>query len=576
MIDLKKYTVKPERKRLFIPEDYSIDSWESLKPYFEYLLNQNPDSKEAMEKYLLEVNEIDAVVDEEAAWRYIRMTCDTQNEEHSGRYQVFVQEILPHISIYSDKLNRKIVENPFVNELDSEYYKTYFRSLKNEIELFREENVTLAAEEQSIAQEYSALTGKLTIEHDGKTITLQQAGKYLESHDRTVRETVWRKVAECRKQTWDEVNNIFEKMLVLRAKIAENCGFSSYTDYKYAALERFDYSRKDCAEFHESVEKVIKPLLLSFASERKELLGLKHLRPWDMSVDIFGDTPLKPFQDGNELVEKSVQILEKLNPALGKMIALMAQNGYMDVESRIGKAPGGYNYPLAESGIPFIFMNAAGSQSDITTMLHESGHAVHSFVTRDIPLNALKNTPSEVAEVASMTMELLTLDYYDVFYADEKDRIRAQKEQIMRALTVFPWVAAIDAFQHWVYDNPSHTCEERLNEWTKIYYRFHGTEIDWSGFEENVAQMWTRQLHIFELPFYYIEYAFAQLGAIAIWRNYKENPEKALGQYLEALHLGYTKTIPEIYNAAGVSFHFSADYVRELADFCQKEYEKLK
>ncbi|MBX7242944.1 MAG: M3 family oligoendopeptidase, partial [Bacteroidia bacterium] len=231
MIDLKKYTVKPERKRLFIPEDYSIDSWESLKPYFEYLLNQNPDSKEDMEKYLLEVNEIDAVVDEEAAWRYIRMTCDTQNEEHSSRYQVFVQEILPHISIYSDKLNRKILENPFVNELDSEYYKTFFRSLKNEIELFREENVTLAAEEQSIAQEYSALTGKLTIEHEGKTITLQQAGKYLESHDRTVRETVWRKVAECRKQTWDEVNNIFEKMLVLRAKIAENCGFSSYTDY---------------------------------------------------------------------------------------------------------------------------------------------------------------------------------------------------------------------------------------------------------------------------------------------------------------------------------------------------------
>lgn len=575
MIDLQKYTVKPLKTRIYVPEDYKIDSWDSLKPYFERLLDQNPDSKEALERYLLAVNEIDAIVDEEVAWRYIHMTCDTQNEKNTSDYQYFVQEILPHVSIYSDKLNRKIMENPFVRALDLDYYKTFFRSLKNEISLFREENVHLSAEDQSLAQEYSGIMGKMVIEHEGKTLTLQQAVKFLESRDRFVRETVWKKIEACRELAWEEANNIFEKMLKIRTQIAVNAGFSSYTDYKYAVLERFDYNRQDCTTFHEAVEKQIRPLLIQFAEERKIKLGLESLRPWDMTVDIFGETPLRPFTDGNDLIEKSITVLKKLNPSLGEMIALMAQNGYMDVESRIGKAPGGYNYPLAESGIPFIFMNAAGSQSDVTTMLHESGHAVHSFITRDIKLNALKNTPSEVAEVASMAMELLTLEHYDTFYPNNQDKIRAQKEQIMRALTLFPWVAAVDVFQHWVYDNPEHTSAERLAEWTRIYKRFHGTEIDWSGLEAHQAQMWVRQLHIFEIPFYYIEYAFAQLGAIAIWRNHKLNPEKALNQYLNALHLGYTKTIPELYNAAGVSFHFSAEYVKELADFCKQEYDKL-
>lgn len=566
---------KPTKNRSFIPNDYKIENWESLMPFYAYLLDQNPDSPAELEQFLREVSELDAVVEEDLAWRYIHMTCDTQNEENAASYQFFVQEILPHLSIYADKLNRKIADNPYWDDLDPVFYKTYFRSLKNEIALFREKNIALYTEEQSLTHEYSGIMGKMTIEHDGEIITLQQAAKFLESKDRELRETVWRKIATRRMEDTKALDELFDKLVKVRHTIAQNAGFQSYTDFKYAALGRFDYTRKDCEVFHDSVEKVVKPFLNVFAEERKKQLGLTDLRPWDASVDIFGGQPLTPFANGKELVSKSVKVLRHLRPELGDMIALMEEIHYLDVESRIGKAPGGYNYPLAESGVPFIFMNAAGSQSDVTTMLHEAGHAIHSFVSRDIPINALKRTPSEMAEVASMTMELLTLDYYDEFYADETERKRAQKEQIMRSLTVFPWIATVDAFQHWIYDNPTHNQAERKNKWIELHKRFQGEELNWEGIENVREYMWMRQLHIYEIPFYYIEYAFAQLGAIAIWRNYKQNPSKALNDYLTALELGYTRTLPELYNIAGVSFNFSTDYVQELINFCWEEYKKL-
>lgn len=566
---------KPTKNRSFIPNDYKIENWESLMPFYAYLLDQNPDSPAELEQFLREVSELDAVVEEDLAWRYIHMTCDTQNEENAASYQFFVQEILPHLSIYADKLNRKIADNPYWDDLDPVFYKTYFRSLKNEIQLFREKNIALYTEEQSLTHEYSGIMGKMTIEHDGEIITLQQAAKFLESKDRDLRETVWRKIATRRMEDTKALDELFDKLVKVRHTIAQNAGFQSYTDFKYAALGRFDYARKDCEVFHDSVEKVVKPFLNVFAEERKKHLGLTDLRPWDASVDIFGGQPLTPFANGKELVSKSVKVLRHLRPELGDMIALMEEIHYLDVESRIGKAPGGYNYPLAESGVPFIFMNAAGSQSDVTTMLHEAGHAIHSFVSRDIPINALKRTPSEMAEVASMTMELLTLDYYDEFYADETERKRAQKEQIMRSLTVFPWIATVDAFQHWIYDNPTHNQAERKNKWIELHKRFQGEELNWEGIENVREYMWMRQLHIYEIPFYYIEYAFAQLGAIAIWRNYKQNPSKALNDYLAALELGYTRTLPELYNIAGVSFNFSTDYVQELINFCWEEYKKL-
>jgi len=277
-----------------------------------------------------------------------------------------------------------------------------------------------------------------------------------------------------------------------------------------------------------------------------------------------------------ELIDSSIEVFTRLHPYFGECLSIMKEMGYLDLDSKQGKAPGGYNYPLYEIGVPFIFMNAVGTQRDLITMMHEGGHAVHSFLTRDLELTEFKDFPSEVAELASMSMELFTMDHWDVFYSDPEELRRAKLEQMQRVLSGLPWMATVDKFQHWIYENPEHTIEERQGAWMQIREEFSTGMVDNSGHEDRLGTLWHAQLHIFELPFYYIEYGFAQLGAIAMWRNYKKEPQKALQQYMDALSLGYTKSIPEIYEAAGIQFDFSTSYVMELADFVKNEIEKLK
>ncbi len=568
---------QPTSKRVFLPEDFNVSDWEGLKIFFDMLMDEEPQRLDELEAFLQKVNELEAVISEDMAWRYINMTRDTQNEAYTEKYQYFIKEILPHLSVFQDKLNRKIAENEYFEELPDQPYETYKRALKREIDMFREVNVPLKTEEQSTTQKYSSIMGDMTIEHEGQTITLQQAGKFLERTDRELRETVWKKVRERRLRDKDDIDEVLDKLISLRHQIAKNTGYESYTQYKFASMKRFDYSPEDTLNFHQSVEEVVKPIYESFLKERKEKLGYDRLKPWDTAVDIYGTSPLEPFSNSEELVEKSKNILSNLKPELGEMLQTMKDKGYLDVESRLGKAPGGYNYPLMETGIPFIFMNAAGTQNDVITLLHESGHAIHSFVTQDITLNDLKNTPSEVAELASMSMELMALDYYNEFYQNPQELKRAQKDQLKRAITIFPWIATVDAFQQWMYDHYDHSHKEREDKWVELYYRFHGEEgIDWTGFEDTLANLWQKQLHIFEVPFYYIEYAIAQLGALAVWKNYKFSAKEGLEKYLNALKLGYTQTIPKVYDAAGIRFDFSAEYMRKQVEFCLEEYNKLE
>jgi oligoendopeptidase F len=344
----------------------------------------------------------------------------------------------------------------------------------------------------------------------------------------------------------------------------------------FRKLGRFDYSLKDCEKFHEAVEKVITPIYIQVMNDRKNQLHLDTLRPWDTIVDPTLQPPLKPFHDGNELLQKTISLFQKMKPELAEIIITMKNMGHFDLESREGKAPGGYNYPLAETGIPFVFMNAVGTHSDLTTMVHECGHAFHSFLTKDYELNAFKDTPSEVAELASMSMEFLSMKYWDIFYPNENDLRRAIYEQIVRSITILPWVATIDAFQAWVYNHPQATLQDRKNAWLQIYDRFHGNAVDWSGFEKQKSILWQKQGHIFDVPFYYIEYGIAQMGALQVWKNSLQNYEQALSNYLNALKLGYTKTIPEIYRTANIEFDFSVDKLQELSDFVVKELEKWK
>jgi oligoendopeptidase F len=328
---------------------------------------------------------------------------------------------------------------------------------------------------------------------------------------------------------------------------------------------------QDCLDFHESVAIHIVPLAKQIAQLQADKLGKTKLKPWDSDVDPDGKEPLKPFNNGEELLAGSIKMFDQLDPYFGSCLQTMQTEGYLDLDSKPGKSPGGYNYPLYESGIPFIFMNAAGAQHDLVTMVHEGGHAVHSFLSRDLALTAFKSLPSEVAELASMSMELITMDLWNVFYSDENDCMRAKREQLESIVKVLPWIATIDAFQHWIYTHSTHTIEERTAEWLAISARFGTGMVDYTGYEFVRESSWHRQLHLFEVPFYYIEYGIAQIGALGVWKNFKENPKKALEQYKAALQLGYTKSIPAIYETAGLSFDFSSKSIENLASLLRAE-----
>lgn len=559
------------KQRSFLPSDFTIQDWESLQPFLDQLLAEEPAGLEGLISWLGKIDELNAVISEDAAWRYIKMSCDSLNEEKQKAYQHFVQNIAPHLSLYDDRFNRKIHTHPHFGELPQEY-NTFARNLSKQLELFREENIAIGTEITTLGQKYSTLNAGMSITRDGKEMTLQQALKKLDEQDREFRQSIWEQVTDRRKEDQEKIEDIFDEMLRLRHQKAVNAGFKNYADFRFAERGRFDYTIQDTRDFHNAVEMTVRPVLETFHRERKERLGLDQLRPFDLQVDMYGLKPLSPFNGADELLEGALRILNRLKPELAEMLQTMKDRGFLDLESRKGKMPGGYNYPLMETGVPFIFMNAAGSHSDVITLLHESGHAVQSFLIRDLPLSQ-RNLPSEVAELAAMSMELLCLDLYDEFYADEQEKARAQKNQLVRCISVLPWIATVDAFQLWVYEHPHHTRTEREEEWNSLYRRFHGNVIDWSGYEDKLQIQWMKQPHIFEYPFYYIEYGMAQLGALSVWKNFREDPESGLTNYLNALALGYTKTIPEVYQAAGIQFDFSPEYVRESVEFCLKAYQ---
>ncbi len=561
--------------RKYLPSDLKITDWTSIEPYFKELLERPLPTKAVLEQWLQDVSELEAVVGEDAAWRQIRMTCDTENKSLEEAFTFFVMEIQPKIQPYADQLNRKLVENEFTASLEGEAYQVYLRNVKKNIELFREENIPLQAEIAVLAQQYGVISGKMSVEVEGREYTLQQATKFLENPKRELREEVYRKIMDRRLQDKEQMNELFTKLVQKRDQVARNAGFANYRDYKFADLGRFDYKKEDCFQFHDAVKSSILPLVSFIYDRKRQKLGLDSLRPWDVDAEPEGIQPLTPFKTGEELVNKTIECFNRMNPFFGECLVKMKEMGRLDLDSRKGKAPGGYNCPLPETGAPFIFMNAAGQMGDVTTMVHEGGHAIHSFLAHHLPLTAFKEYPMEIAEVASMTMELFSMDYWDVFFDDPADLKRAKQQQLERVLTIFPWIATIDKFQHWVYENPNHTDEERTENWRRILNEFTSDAMDVTGLEEFRKYSWQRQLHLYEVPFYYIEYGIAQLGAIGLWKQFKENKDKAINNYINALKLGGTKTLPQLYEAAGLKFSFAPDYINELMLFVQKEMEEL-
>ena len=563
---------RPIRK--FVPEDLVINSWNKIKSLFDNLVNREISSSLELEQLMLDQSELSAVLEEDMAWRYIKMNIDTTDKELGEQFSFWIKEISPNTAPYSHKLNLKLVNSPYLKDLDQEKYRIYLRSVKKQIEIFREDNIPLFTTMEEKQQEYGAISAKMSIEVDGEKMTMQKAALLLKSTDRAKREAIYNKISSRRLQDEKVLDDLFDELISLRQQIAKNAGFDNYRDYMFAAMGRFDYTPKDCFNFHDAIAKEIVPIINSFEQKRKNKLGNESYKPWDTAVDVDGLPPLKPFDGGTELTDLSIECFNRLRPYFGECLSTMKAMKHLDLESKNGKAPGGFMYPLYEIGVPFIYMNAVGSQRDIVTMVHEGGHAVHSFLSRGLSLTEFKSTPSEVAELASMAMELLSMDHWDVFYDDAADLKRARLEQLEKALETLPWVASIDKFQHWIYTN-KHTAQQRKEKWLEISAELGNQIIDWEGNENVHANLWQKQLHLYEVPFYYIEYGMAQLGAIAMWRSYKQLGELGLDNYMNALKLGYTKTIGEIYETAGIKFDFSASYVKELADFIKDELKKL-
>lgn len=562
--------------RSFLPSEFVVTTWSELEPYFNNLLERKIVTKLDLRQWFSDRSELESVISEDLAWRYIRMTCYTENKEYLNAYQDFIQNIQPQMAPVSDQLNKKAADSPYLKELENiTGYDILIRNLKKEIEIFREENVPLYTEISTETQKYAQISGAMTITYEGKELTLPQASVMLMSTDRKKREEVYRLVSARRLDDKETLDALFTKLVGLRDKVASNAGFKDFRDYMFKSLGRFDYTKEDCFRFHDAIQHEVVPILNRLSQERKDALDVDTLRPWDKAVDPEGREALKPFVSGEELAEKTIEVFHRLDPFLGQCLSIMKSMGHLDLESRKGKAPGGYNYPLAEIGVPFIFMNATSTLRDMVTIMHEGGHAIHNFLTRDLELNDFKSTPSEVAELASMSMELISMDHWDIFFTNESELKRAKREHLEDIIETLPWVATIDKYQHWLYENPQHTPEERKQAWNSVFDQFADTITDWSGLQEAKDYLWQKQLHLYEVPFYYIEYGMAQLGAVAVWRNYRENPKKGLEGYQNALKLGYQKSIPEIYAAANVRFDFSQDYIRELMKFVRAELDKI-
>ena len=563
------------RPRTFVPQNLDLGDWPQIAPLFDQLEIRATQAESAvkLERWLLDWSELSAALDEESSRRYIAMTCHTDNADAEQAYLHFVEHVEPQLKPRQFALEQIYVAHPQFNYLPKARYQVFNRDVKNHVELFRAENVALETEEAKLCQQYQKLIGAQTVKFRGEEKTLVQMGRYLEEPDRALRHEAWDLVAKRRLQDVEKCETIFDELIRLRTQIAKNAGFENYRDYVHRQKCRFDYTPENCFQFHDAVEKEIMPAVLEIQNDRKRQLKLEKLRPWDLAVDPQNRAPLKPFAEVGEMVSRTQKIFNHLDPELATNFQQMQDLQLLDLDNRKGKAPGGYQSTLSEARVPFIFMNAIGLQRDVETILHEAGHAFHAQATRAEDLYAYRGAPIEFCEVASMSMELLGNEFLEEFYpATEANR--ARKTHLEGIIGFFPWMATVDAFQHWIYTHANHSRAERKAAYLQLMDRFGG-DVDWSGHEDARAFSWQRQLHIFLHPFYYVEYGIAQLGALQVWANSKADKAKALGDYKKSLALGGSRPLPELFQAAGCQFEFSARTIRPLTQLLREELEKL-
>jgi len=557
----------------FVPAEIDATTWDSLQPYYQQLLDRELKCSGCLEQLLLDRSELDAAASEAGSNLYIAMTCNTEDEQAKNAFLSFVENVEPELKKAGFALNKKVVHSDHVGDLDEDRYGILLRDWIADVEIFRDENVPLQTEDTKLGQEYAEICGAMMVDFDGEERTMPQMAVYQQDQDRNVREASWRGVAERRLQDRDTIDGIFDTMVKNRNRVAHNAGFDDYRGYMFAAKHRFDYTPEDCIAFHDAIEQTCMPIVHKLAEERKESLGTDTLRPWDLAVDPHGHAPLKPFTTADDLIEKSSKLFHRMDDGLGEMFDSMRDGGYsLDLDSRKGKAPGGYQASRDRQRKPFIFMNAAGLPRDLDTMVHEAGHAFHYMLCRHDDLVWYRSAPLEFAEVASMSMESISYPFLNEFYTEEECK-RAIRKHLEGIVSVLPWVATIDAFQHWIYLNPEHTRQERTAHWLDLGQRFGG-DVDWSGLDAEEEAVWHRQLHPFEVPFYYIEYGIAQLGALQMWLQYRNDPDAAIEAYKGGLTHGASKSLPQLFESTGLKFDFSAEMVGTLMGVVEEELDK--
>lgn len=575
----------------FVPAEFDGTRWEEIEPLLDDLASRTVTSREELEQWLVDRSELGAACSEAQATLYINSTRRTKDAAVQQAYERYIETIPPRMTPRAFELDKKLVELSAKVGLDAgeakRRYEVLLRSARSEVELFREENVPIETELAKLSQKHRQIAGAMTVEFEGEEKTLPQMGKYQEDTDRDLRERAWRSVAERRLQDASALDDIYDKMIEKRTKLGRNAGFENYIGYAYKSKGRFDYGPADAKAFQDAVAKHVVPFNQRLAEQRAGLLGLDALRPWDLSVDVKGRGPLKPFEGGKQLFDRSLTVFNRLGAPFNTMFASLGeglgedgQGEHLDLDSRSGKAPGGYQYMRERMHMPFIFMNAAGVQRDVETMVHEAGHAFHSLAVVDEPLVEYRHAPLEFCEVASMSMELLTMPYWSEFYSDSDDLARARRGQVEDSVRLLAWIATIDQFQHWVYANPTHSRAERAAEWLRLEDRFGymgRAHVEWSGIDPEIRMTgWQRQGHLFDVPFYYIEYGIAQLGALGLWLKSLEDGEAAaLAAYRKAIDLGGSRPLPELFGAAGLPFDFGDATIARLVEAAERELEKL-
>lgn len=564
-------SLPPHQQRKFVPADADLTQPASVTALYQRLLDRPVNSAKELGAWLLDRSEMDAALSQAGSVLYILMTCQTDDPARAGAYQQFVETVQPAVAPLADQLDRKYLQLRQAFALDSDRYLVYDRNLRSGVELFRQPNVPLKTQESLLSQQYQKVMGAMSVKFQDKERTLPEMSKFLQEPDRALREAAWRGVADRMLADKDHLEDLYDQMLALRSRIAANADCSSFIEYQFRSYRRFDYTPDDCRSFHQAVEQSVLPLARKITERRRQKMNLPALRPWDTAVDPENRPPLRPFETSAQLVDGATRIFSQVDPALGEKFAQMDKLGVLDLTSRKGKAPGGYMSNLDEARRPFIFMNAVGVDGDLWTLLHEGGHAFHCLAVKDEPIFAYRHCPLEFAEVASMGMELLADGHLDVFYQPQEQE-RSRRDHLEKIISLLCWIATIDGFQHWIYSHPGHSRQDRRQAWLETYDRFGGN-LDWTGLEEIKSHLWHRQLHIFQVPFYYIEYGIAQLGALQLWNLFRQDPAKALAGYHRALALGGSRPLPELFDAANIKFGFSSQTIDPLMSTLAKELD---